>query len=634
MSSIRLDLHTLSHAYDEGLCTPTEVAAQVAARLRDGSTARQAWIHVREEAELLQEARRIEDRRRAGEALPLYGIPFAVKDNIDVAGWPTTAACPGFGYVATQTAPAVERLLAAGALLVGKTNLDQFAAGLVGVRSPYGACSSVFDERYISGGSSSGSAVTVAAGLVSFALGTDTAGSGRVPAAFNNLIGWKPTRGLVSTRGVVPACRSLDCVSVFALTAADAQRVARVIGVFDPADDYSRPAPASGGLSGTGSFRFGVPRPEQREFFGDDAAKQKYEEALKSLEAMGGVPVEIDYTPFRETAELLYAGPWLAERLAAIETFYRERSDAMHPVTAGIIGGGAKYSAVDTFRALYRLEALRQAVQPVWSRIDCLALPTAPTIYTIKEVEADPVRLNTRLGYYTNFVNLLDLCGVAVPAGFRPDGLPFGLTLLAPAFADDAMLQLAGRFHRDTAGTLGGSGLPVAGLPLPETKATLGRVKVAVVGAHLTGQPLNSQLVTRGARLVETTRTAGDYRLFALPGTTPPKPGLVKYPGFLGTGIEVEVWEMDEAAFGSFVNLIPPPLGIGSLVLVGGQVVKGFLCEPYATDGARDITHFGGWRRYLGSLAANKGQEPSPPHVRSSHVANQRPESSGQPGTG
>lgn len=502
--------------------------------------------------------------RRGAAGGPLAGKQFAVKDNIDVAGLPTTAACAAFAYVPQRTAPVVEKLLANGATLTGKTNLDQFATGLVGTRSPYGICSSVYDARYISGGSSAGSAVAVARGDVDFSLGTDTAGSGRVPAAFNGIIGLKPTRGLLSTEGVVPACKSLDCVSIFARTIADAALVFRCARSRSP--QIRIPAEP----------KIGIPRPAQLEFFGDEAAGELYRIALQK---MPGTLVEIDFTPFRETAQLLYSGPWVAERFAAVGDYL----DHMEPSVRTIIGGASKLSAVDAFRGMYRLEELREQVEKEWAGFDVLALPTTGTIYTIEQVQADPIRLNSNLGFYTNFVNLLDLAAVAVPAGMRPNGLPFGISLIGRASTDDALLELAANYLGETA-----------------------FVDVAVVGAHLTGQPLNSQLTGRRARLLRTTRTARDYRLFALRDTVPPKPGLVREEGFDGSGIEVEVWQMPVENFGSFVAEIPPPLGIGNATLADGSIVKCFICEPWAIAGSREITSFGGWRSYISASAASK----------------------------
>ena len=546
------------------------------------------WIALADRDEAIRKA------RDADPTLPLAGMPFAVKDNIDVAGMPTTAGCPAYSYVPARTATVVQRLLDAGAILIGKTNLDQFATGLVGVRSPYGACSSVFDARSISGGSSSGSAVAVAKGLVAFALGTDTAGSGRVPAAFNDIVGLKPTRGLLSTSGVVPACRSLDCVSIFAGSAAGAERVWRVAQGFDAADPFSRtPEPGAGAAPWLlGPFRFGVPRDEELAFFGDDDSPRLYRSAIARLEAVGGTRVTIDFAPFREAAALLYAGPWVAERYAAVGEFAASHVDDLHPVVGSIIRLAASKSAADAYRGLYRLEELKRAASAQWAGIDVMLLPTAGTIYTKAAVEADPIQLNTNLGYYTNFVNLMDLAAIAVPAGFRRDGLPFGVSLIGPAFSDAALLALASRY---------------AGTAQPATVDAPGCINVAVVGAHLAGQPLNHQLTERGARLVRSCRTSPAYRLYALANTTPPKPGLVRDSGFEGPGIALEIWAVPSQHFGSFVAGVPAPLGIGSVQLETGEWVKGFICEPAAMADATDITGFGGWRNYLTGAAATVG---------------------------
>jgi allophanate hydrolase len=512
---------------------------------------------------------------------PLAGLTFAIKDNIDILGLPTTAGCPAYAYSPAADATAVEKLIAAGAIPIGKTNLDQFATGLVGTRSPYGACSSVFDARYIGGGSSAGSAVAVASDLVDFSLGTDTAGSGRVPAAFNNIVGMKPTRGLISTTGVVPACRSLDCVSIFAKDGAIARRVWETARGFDPGDPYSRTGQRAAPWLG-GPFRFGVPADAQLEFFGDDDAAILYRRAIENLEALGGIKVEIDYSIFRDAAALLYSGPWVAERLAAVRGFMDAHAEEMNPVVRGIIEGARKFSAVDAFEAKYKLRALKRASEAEWRKMDVLFLPTTGTIYTHEQVASEPVTLNTNLGYYTNFVNLLDLAAVAVPAGFRPNGLPFGVSFIGPAFSDAALLSLADLYHRGNAVD-----------PVP------GCVSVAVVGAHLTGQPLNWQLTSRGARLIKTCKTAPGYRLYALAGTVPPKPGLVRDESFEGPGIELEVWAMPEDQFGGFVAAVPAPLGIGSATLDNGSVVKCFICEGYAIASAEEITSYGGWRNYL-----------------------------------
>lgn len=560
-----MKIQELRAGYASGTIQPTAIVREIIAGISE-TGALPVWISVRSEEDILS------DLAKADPALPLYGIPFAVKDNIDVAGLPTTAACPAFSYNPGTSAEVVERLRAAGALLIGKTNMDQFATGLVGTRSPFGACSSVYGKEFISGGSSSGSAVAVASGLVAFSLGTDTAGSGRVPAAFNNLVGVKPTRGLISTRGVVPACASLDCVSIFANDVDDAMTVLDVAAGPSAADPWSRaftPPPAR-----TGPFRLGVPPRDQLEFFGDSEAARLFEERVERFRAGGAVLVETGISDFLEAARLLYGGGWLAERDHAFGDFLRSHRDAVDPVVREVVLGAERLSARDVFEGFYKLQALRAKTEAVWGEIDALLVPTTPTIYRHDEIARDPILLNSRLGTFTNFVNLLDLCALAVPAGFRSDGVPLGVTLVAPAHHDRILVEFAaGRFRRQ------------------------GLARVAVVGAHLSGQPLNGQLTERGARLIESTTTSPSYRLYALE-TMPPKPGLVRV-GSGGASIEVEVWEMPFEHFGSFVALIPPPLGIGSVELADGSWVKGFLCESLALETAPDITPFGGWRAYL-----------------------------------
>jgi allophanate hydrolase len=595
-ASLSLDFESLRDAYQRELLTPTTLVDEICRRI-DAHGDAAVWIHRLSREELRAHALRIEARGRA--AQPLYGMPFAIKDNIDLADAPTTAACPAYAYTPAESAPVVQRLLDAGALPIGKTNLDQFATGLVGVRSPYGVPRNPFRADVIPGGSSSGSAVAVAAGLVSFALGTDTAGSGRVPAGLNCIVGLKPTKGAVSTRGVVPACRSLDCVSVFALTAADAAAVWKEVETFDPSDPFSRRRPERrpNPRRGTATIRVGVPRSDQLEFFGDTKAEQLFHAGLARLSALGAERVEIDFTPFRETAELLYRGPWIAERWAALRDFHAKHAAAILPVTRAIIEGATTLSAADAFDGLYKLRALSRLAEAEWEKMDALIVPTAPRPYTLDEVAAEPLLLNTRLGTYTNFVNLLDLSAVSVPAGMRDDGIPWGVTFIAPAWQEATLLNLGAQWHRSVGGNLGATAAELSPR-LPSLAGPSGTVRLAVVGAHLSRLPLNRQLVDANGRLAWTGTTAPGYRLYALPNTTPPKPGLVRV-GDGGAAIAVEVWELSAQAFGEFVAGVPSPLCIGTVSLANGEAVKGFLCEPAAIHGAEDITRYGGWRAYL-----------------------------------
>lgn len=553
----------------------------------------------------------------AGQALPLAGLRFAVKDNIDVAGVPTTAACPAFERRPEAHAGVVQRLLEAGASLAGKTNLDQFACGLNGTRSPYGEVPNAFDARYVSGGSSSGSAYVVAAGEVDFALGTDTAGSGRVPAGLNNIVGLKPSRGLLSAFGVVPAAQSADCVSIFARTVATAVDVLLAAAGPDARDPYSRdfshnPSPNFSGESVLrrqplpARFSFGVP--DTLNFFGDAAAEQAFNDATARLLAMGGSPVTIAYAPLAEAAALLYESALVAERYAAVRGFFDAHADQVIEPVRGILAQGRGYGAADVFDAQTRLRAIAQQVAPMWRHIDLLVVPTAPTHYTREQMRADPVALNRNLGAYTNFVNLLDYAALSVPSSLRADGLPFGITLIGPCGSDLALAELGQRYHHATGLAQGATGEPLpAPRPIPGLAAAgADTLPIAVVGAHLSGMPLNGQLTERGATLLRATTTANAYRLHALPGTVPPKPGLQRVADGEGEGaaIALEVWAVPLAQVGSFLALIPPPLGLGSVELADGSWVKGFICEGHALAGALDVTAHGGWRAYVASRAA------------------------------
>jgi allophanate hydrolase len=537
------------------------------------------FLHLPDEDELLAIARHVEAMPRD---LPLWGIPFVVKDNIDVSGWPTTAACPDFSCVPEGDAEVVRLLREAGAIPIGKANLDQFATGLVGTRSPYGVPRNAVAPGFLPGGSSSGSASSLAAGLCAFSLGTDTAGSGRVPAAFQELLGWKPTRGLLSTRGVVPACRSLDCVSVFANSAQDGAEVLQVAGAYDALDPFSRELEQAPALPA--SFRFGVP--ESLDFAGDPDTPKLFDAAVKKLISLGGTPVSINLTPFTDAAKLLYEGPWVAERWAAVGEFVEAHPESVFPVTKTILSGSGNWDAAATFKAQYRLRELARETEPVWKQIDLLLLPTTPRLYTVGENLADPIITNSILGRYTNFMNLLDLSAVAVPAGRARSGIaPWGVTFAAPAGSDLALLELAAKWVGETAS--------IAPLTNP-------KIPVAVCGAHMEGLALHWQLKDRKATLRQRTTTAPCYRLFAMPGsdTLPPRPALIR-DDKAGSAIALEVWELGAAEFGDFVSKIPAPLGIGKVRLADGTEVPGFIAEPRAVDCAEEITSFGGWRAWL-----------------------------------
>lgn len=531
------------------------------------------------------------------ERFPLWGIPFAVKDNIDVAGMPTTAGCPQYAYTPQKDAVVVARLRAAGAIVVGKTNLDQFATGLVGVRTPYPVPRNAIDPELVPGGSSSGSAVSVARGIVCFALGTDTAGSGRVPAGLNNIVGLKPSLGLVSTGGVVPACRTLDCISIFALSVDDAMAVLRSAQGYDADDPFSRYFDPGGKNSKPDLLTIGVPDAGSRRFFCDRLMERAYEDALELLSAQGHKIVSLDFTPFHEAAALLYDGAWVAERYAAIAPFLQSHAHALHPVTREIIEGAQSLSAVKAFKDRYRLAELKRAAETLMVDMDLLCVPTAPRHVRLNEIAADPIGPNSQLGTYTNFVNLFDMCALAVPFALRADGLPMSVTLIAPSGEDAPLAGLGAWLHSSAKGTLGATGRPV---PLPQPVVMQGNgIELVVVGAHLSGMPLNGELIALGGRLVRAVRTAPDYELYALPGTIPPKPGMLRVEAGQGHALEVEVWTLSPQAFGRFVATIPAPLGVGTVRLHDGSAAQGFLVEAIATKGADAIGHLGGWRAYI-----------------------------------
>lgn len=588
---MNLCINILQQQYRDGELTPEVLCRKLLERCR--AEISPVWIYLLSEKELEPYLTRLENY--AVDELPLYGIPFAIKDNIDLAWVPTTAGCPAYAYTPEESAFVVQRLIDAGAIPMGKTNLDQFATGLVGVRSPYGAVNNSFNPDYVSGGSSSGSAVAVAKAMCTFSLGTDTAGSGRVPAAFNNVFGVKPTKGLLSTSGVVPACRSLDCVSVFAGTAEDGETVLAVAAAKDDCDPFSRKGPensASKVLSG--KFTYGVPRQHQLEFFDNKEYEQSFGVSLELLDKLGGQRVEIDFSPFLDAAKLLYEGPWVEERTVAVGEFIQEHVDEADPVVAEIVAKAKKSSAAELFKAIYTLQAYKSKADGLFDQIDLLVTPTAGTCYTIKAVQADPIRLNSNLGYYTNYMNLLDYCCLAVPTAITST-VPFGITLVAKAFSDAMLLSLGDKIHQL-------SGLPIgAGKEMPvsrlDTKADEDRVLIAVCGAHLRGLPLHHQLESLHATFVEATSTSGAYMMYALQ-TNPPKPGLIRDETH-GRQQEVELYSLSRKNFGIFVSSIPHPLGIGKLELADGRWVSGFIAEPLVIEAGSDISSYGGWKNYL-----------------------------------
>ena len=590
---INLSVSGLLEHYRKGDFSPREFLTRQLELVQQFDT-NPAWISRLTHEQLEPYLRRLE----AGGAgnLPLYGIPFAIKDNIDLAGLPTTAACPAFAYTPAQSSSVVQRLIDGGAVPLGKTNLDQFATGLVGTRSPFGVCHSVFSSDHISGGSSSGSAVAVAEGQVAFSLGTDTAGSGRVPAAFNNLVGLKPTRGLLSNTGVVRACRSLDCIAIFGLTAGDARHVFDQARGPDSTDEYSRDmhhAP----MSVRRNPRVAIPLDSQLEHFGDQDAALAHRQALAQLAAAGWELVATDFSLFFEAARLLYQGPWVAERQAAFGEFVARNPEAVLPLLHQILAPGDKFSAAKVFEFQYRLQKLKVQADRILADFDFALTPTAPTHYRIDEVSADPIALNSNLGTYTNFMNLLDLSAIAVPAGFTERHLSWGVTLFAPAFHDYKLLAHGDQVQRILPTPLGKSG-HAALEPVDEIPVGVDRLALAVCGAHMSGLPLNHQLLDRDGILTEKTTTATGYRLFALEGGPPRRPGLLRDVD-APTRIEVEVWSLPQSSFGSLLESIPPPLGLGKIQLADGRWVTSFICEPWGIKSGEDISSLGSWRNFL-----------------------------------
>lgn len=587
-----LSLAALKQAYLSGQTTPRQLLLDLHQQAQALSS-KNIFISLVSEADLLKYIEAIEGKDPS--SLPLYGVPFAIKDNLDLAGYPTTAACPEFAYLATESAHTVQRLIDAGAIPLGKTNLDQFATGLNGTRSPYGQVPNAFLPEYISGGSSSGSAVATALGLVSFALGTDTAGSGRVPAALNNLVGVKPSKGLFSNTGLVPACKSLDCVSIFALNCDDGALLFDLLADFDPADPFARPNPHTNRAryypSRPAHFTFGLPNVDLT-----GEAQALFQQAAERLKALGGTPVPIDFEPFLAAARLLYQGPWIAERKLATQAV---APSAMLPVIKAIIADSLEPTASQAFAGIYQLAECKRQCDAILAQVDMILTPAFPRAFTRAEIDADPIGTNSSLGTYTNFMNLLDYAALALPAGLHSNGLPFGITLFGPAFSDMALLSLGRSFHLACGLPQGATSHmpPVHSFTSPA--APCAYTDLLVCGAHLAGEPLNWQLQERGACLKAATHTAPGYRLYALPDGK--RPALVRTPDSQ-TSIEVEIWRLPTHTLGSFLTGIAPPLGLGQAQLADGSWVTAFICEPIALEGATDISEFGGWRGWKTSL--------------------------------
>jgi allophanate hydrolase len=589
----------LQGAYSTGV-TPTAVIDEIFARL-DAVGDPAIFIHLRAHADLVQEA---EALGPYDASKPLWGIPFAVKDNIDVAGIETTAACPSYAYTPREDAFVVAKLRAAGALMIGKTNLDQFATGLVGVRSPYGVPRNSIDPDIVPGGSSSGSAVVVGHGIVTFSLGTDTAGSGRVPAALNNIVGLKPTLGALSATGVVPACRTLDTISIFALSVDDAYAAFAVARGYDGRDAFSKHVVHEDLTAPPAKLRIGVPSDASVEFFGDEVQRETFARDISNLRETGSEIVSLDFTPLYDIAKMLYQGAWVAERYTVIGDLLASDPESIHPVTRQIVSQAEDLSAADAFRGIYRLAELKRKAEPMLKGLDMLCVPTISTFYRTADLEADPITPNANLGTYTNFVNLLNMCAIAVPTNPRRDGRPGGVTLLADAGHDAQVAALGRSIEAGCTRTMGATKHP---LPEPTTlkAAETRHIDLAVCGAHMSDLPLNWQLTNRGAEFVRKDWTAACYRFFALEGQPPARPGLVRSETPHGVSVAVEVWSIPKTALGAFIEAIPAPLGIGTIELRDGTLVKGFLCESSGVRGATDISAIADWRLYLSQEKAD-----------------------------
>ena len=590
---VNLTIFSLHQAYEKKI-TPTDIINQIYRRI-DEVGDQNIFLCLFPKKELLAAA---EDLGDFNPNLPLWGVPYVVKDNIDVLGKPTTAGCPGFSYIADDSAFVVKCLKKAGALLLGKTNLDQFATGLVGVRTPYGPPKNALHTHIVPGGSSSGSAVSVAHGMASFSLGTDTAGSGRVPAAFNNIVGLKPTLGSISLNGVVPACRTLDTVSIFALTTRDAYKVFSIAAEYDNHDSFAKLLYTPRLVKPAHSLKIGIPSSGSIRFEGDQQQKQSFYDAIERFEELGAEIFEIDFQPFFDIANMLYFGPWVAERYVATERLMEKNPEGLFPVTRKIIQTAKSLSAVDTFKGFYKLKDLIREISPIIDGCDVLCVPSIPTFVKVSDLELDPFKANNMLGTYTNFVNLMDLCAITVPTPVRLDGLPGSITLIAKAANDSEIAALACLVEAWECRKLGATDWTLQKTNLPET-ASDKVVRIAVCGAHMTGLPLNPSLVALGARFVKADQTTNEYKFFALPSPDVARPGLVRTTQKDGNSISVELWDLPENRFGYFIKTIPAPLCIGTIQLIDGTEVKGFLCEQFAATESEDITHIGNWRTFL-----------------------------------
>jgi len=593
LTNLPFTLSALRSAYAAG-ASPSDVIDEIFLRL-DKVNDPGIFIHLRDRESLKAEAAAL---GAYDPAMPLWGIPYAAKDNIDVSGIETTAGCPAYAYLPQNDAFVIAHLRAAGAMMIGKTNLDQFATGLVGIRTPYGAPLNSVDPEIVPGGSSGGSGVIVGHGIVTFSLGTDTAGSGRVPAALNNIVGLKPTLGAVSASGVVPACRTLDTVSIFALTVDDAYEAFAVARGFDPSDAYSKQLEHQDLTAMSMPLCIGVPDAASIKFFGDDVQQAAFDRDIALLKTKGALIEYVDFAPLYAIANMLYEGAWVAERYTVIDDLLAMNPDAIHPVTRKIITHAESMSAADAFKGMYRLADLKREAEPMLAGLDMICVPTIPTFYSVADLEADPVTPNSNNGTYTNFVNLLDMCAIAVPTAPRSDGRPGSVTLIAEAGKDACIAAIARGFEADCSRAMGATAHPVP-TPTALPEGLSDQIKLAVCGAHMTDLPLNWQLTDLGATFVRRAETSATYKFYALAGGPPARPGLIRDESAGCGAIALEVWSLPKAAFGAFMVGIPAPLGIGTIELSDGTVVKGFLCEASGVKGATDITRLGNWRSFL-----------------------------------